>query len=77
MCVTYKNWNQENINHLKEIYNEQFIKSLSIKKSPVLDKFFAEFYQTLKEEYQCSSNYSMKHRGKENYHTDSMGLILR
>jgi hypothetical protein len=46
--------NQENINHLKRSIAqneiEKAIKSLPKKKSPGTDAFFAEIYQTFKEE---------------------------
>jgi hypothetical protein len=56
--------NQEDISHLNrsETSNdtEAVKKSLLTKKSPGPGGFMVEFYQTFKEEYQSSSNFSRK-----------------
>jgi hypothetical protein len=61
--------NQEDINHLNRSITqneiEAAIKHLLKKKSPGPDVFSAEFYQTLKEEYQFSLNFYIKQKGKE------------
>jgi hypothetical protein len=60
--------NQEDINNLNRSITssetEKVIKNLPKKKSPDLDGLIDELYQTIKEELQCFSNYSIKYKRK-------------
>jgi hypothetical protein len=48
------------MNHINRSITNNEIEAAISKKSPETDGFIAEFYQTFKEEYQHSSNFSME-----------------